>query len=68
MNFGDGLAKRFSPASYKRILNDIKSKNMTSKTQGLENLAETLAFAEPSQLKNFPMKETCRVILMLYII
>lgn len=66
MNFGDGLAKRFSPASYKRILNDIKSKNMTSKTQGLENLAETLAFAEPSQLKNFPMKETCREIVKIF--
>lgn len=66
MNFGDGLTNRFSPASYKRIVNDIKSKNMTSKTQGLENLAETLAFADPSQLRNFPMKETCREIVKIF--
>lgn len=66
MNFGDGSINHFSPASYKRIVNDIKSKNTISKTQGLENLAETLAFADPSQLRNFPMKEACREIIRIF--
>ncbi|OHT05278.1 hypothetical protein TRFO_27040 [Tritrichomonas foetus] len=59
-------ANRFSPAAYKRIINDIKTNSPgfsnTKRLDGLEKLAETLAFAEPTQLRNFPTTECCKEI------
>ena len=60
MSYRGGSGGSNSSATYKRILNDIRSQNPAVKLSGLEKITETIAFSEPSQLRNFPLQEACK--------
>lgn len=49
-----------SQATYKRMLNDIRSNNPSVKLSSLESIAETIAFSDPLTLRNFPIQEACK--------
>lgn len=47
-------------AAFKRMLNDVRSNKTEIKLNGLETIAEQIAFSDASSLRNFPVQEACK--------
>ncbi|KAK8894789.1 hypothetical protein M9Y10_023227 [Tritrichomonas musculus] len=47
-------------AAFKRMLNDVRSNKTEIKLNGLETIAEQIAFSDGSSLRNFPVQEACK--------